>query len=1119
MSKEKLGAGDYRFIAICLALLGATTWFSARNFHRAFPEASIDFRITREGGRALAERLLAAQQYKLAGYRQASSFTYDDDAKTFLEREAGPERANQLMGGRIRLWRWSYRWFRPQQKEEFLADLTPSGDWAGFAHVIAEDAARPDVDSGQARALAEDFLRSRMHRDPAGLEFVEAVEVVRPHRTDRTFTWKERDFNLHDATYRLAVTTLGNEVGAYREYLKVPENWTRDYQRLRSKNDIAQTVDMVFMMALVVGLVIVIVMRIRRHDIRWRRAAFIGVAGMALSFCAHLNSFPLYEFSYATTDSYVSFLSQKLLEGILSALGAGGLLFVLAAGAEPVYREAYPSQLSLGGLFRPRGLRTRRFFKGVILGLTLTGIFICYQVVFYMVAYRFGAWSPVDVPYDNLLNTKFPWLFVLFGGYLPAVSEEFLFRMFAIPFLRKLVRWLPAALVLAGFIWGFGHAGYAQQPFYIRGLEVGIGGVALGIIMLRWGILPTLVWHYSVDAMYTAMLMLRSHSFYFRLSGAASAGILVLPVVVALVAYWRRGGFEPETGLLNGDEPDPDETAIEVAPAVVAEPGGSYQPLSARRRVAALVVCAAGLAALAIPVARFGDKPKLRLSAAEARGFADRFLRQQGLDPAKFRHVTSHAVHWGGDDSFAAKYFLERLPVAAASRLFDRNRPMHFWGTRYYRSLDQEELFVTVDPETGKILGYSHTLPEDRAGADLGEDAARAIAERFASVRGLDVSAMDLKENTSEKKKARRDYMLVWEARAADPRNVADAHYRISIGVSGDAVSSWRCFWKIPEAFARARLRENWVSISVKVMSAGVLTAGFVWGLVLMIQTIRKGRVPWGIAITLAAPATLLYGLARLLEFDQTFMNYPTAIPIETFQATVYMGMLVVLLAGILVLGGAAALLASQFPEALEAFRSAGRRSMGADAVLAALAGAGLAIAAGRVSGLMHTWFHGQAVFDISASGLATSAVPALGAISGSVSRMLVLAAAFAVFVTLARWLPRGFWIAAALLALTLGLSTDIRTPAEWLLAYGSQLVFGAALALFVLLFARRNPLAYAVALWGMVLGPKAAELLGTTNAALVLQGWIVAGVLAAGVVWVAIPAVIGKPNTARASA
>src|SRR5207302_8960739 len=208
----------------------------------------------------------------------------------------------------------------------------------------------------------------------------------------------------------------------------------------RARNETAQVVDTVVTVLLVVGMVIVIVMRVRRHDVPWRRAAIVGLIGMGLGFLSQLNEFPLHEFGYPTTDSYGTFVSRQMLNAVLAALGMGGLVFVLTAAAEPLYREAMPGQVSLGHLFSLQGLRTKRFFLGAVLGITLTGIFVAYQTAFYILAYRYGAWSTADVPYTDLLNAKFPWAYVLFGGFLPAVSEEFLFRMFAIPFLRKVTR-------------------------------------------------------------------------------------------------------------------------------------------------------------------------------------------------------------------------------------------------------------------------------------------------------------------------------------------------------------------------------------------------------------------------------------------------------------------------------------------------------------------------------------------------------------------------------------------------------------------------------------------------------------------------------------------------------
>jgi hypothetical protein len=167
--RERLRPADFRFLLVCLLLLAGTVWFSARYFYRAFPEASIDFRVTREQARALAEKFLSGRGLSVIGYRRASRFAYDEMAKTFLERELGLEQANHLMGSRVRLWRWSWRWFRPLQKEEFRVDITPAGGLAGFSHEIPEAAPLPSLPAVQARGLAEEFLHDALGQNAAEL--------------------------------------------------------------------------------------------------------------------------------------------------------------------------------------------------------------------------------------------------------------------------------------------------------------------------------------------------------------------------------------------------------------------------------------------------------------------------------------------------------------------------------------------------------------------------------------------------------------------------------------------------------------------------------------------------------------------------------------------------------------------------------------------------------------------------------------------------------------------------------------------------------------------------------------------------------------------------------------
>ena len=157
----------------------------------------------------------------------------------------------------------------------------------------------------------------------------------------------------------------------------------------------------------------------------------------------------------------------------------------------------------------------------------------------------------------------------------------------------------------------------------------------------------------------------------------------------------------------------------------------------------------------------------------------------------------------------AGKYFLERESMTSASKMFEQYRPIQF-GPRVTTARSIRKRFWSRCIR--KAAGFSASttpLPEDRPGADLSEEAARQIAAAFAATRGIELSGMELKESTSEKKKARRDHMLAWEARQGDPRNLDEAHYRVEIKVAGDRVSSWRSFWKLPETYTRSREQQQ----------------------------------------------------------------------------------------------------------------------------------------------------------------------------------------------------------------------------------------------------------------------------------------------------------------------
>jgi Type II CAAX prenyl endopeptidase Rce1-like len=827
VAADRLTGSDKRalFLWVVLGILGAL--FAYKYFFRAFPEASVNFKVSREEALKRAQNFVTGLGVNTTGYRSAIVFDLDDNAKVYLERELGLQQANHLMSSELNIWFWDVRFFKSQQEEEFRVRVSPAGQIVGYSHVIPKTQPGASLDRAAAQNIAQNFLVNKLGTGMNGWDLLaeEANSEKMPARVDWTFTWEKHDFRAKDAPYRLKVQVQGDSVGESQEFLKVPEAWERSYERMRSGNN---TLEMVFVVLYLLLLVIAIWLGIqltKSGKTTWGPAIKLGILATLMLFLQSLNDWPLWGANYSTTESYSSFIFLQIGRALLlAALTAITITLVLPA-AEPLYRGSQPSQLRLGQVLTRRGLRSKEFFSASVVGLSLAAAHIGFVVAFYMFTTKLGAWAPQELNYSDSVNTAFPWISGAAIGLLASLNEEFTFRLFAIPFFMRVTRSRWIAVIVPAFLWSFLHSNYPQEPAYIRGIEIGIVGIVAGIVMLRWGIIATLIWHYTVDASLVGLLLIRSNSMYFKISGIVVAAAAVAPFLFACVSYLARSGFESEEDLLNRAEPAPEiDFRGEPAPAATEAATSSYTAL-APGMIVFLAVCliAGGLLAWRLKPPSIGDYLKLFVNARTARARADQILRERGLDPNSFYHATAFVDI---ADPLVNEYLREHIGIAGVNAVYAERVPVALWQVRYFRDSQTEEYSVKLKPD-GSLLAFHRRLAEDTPGASLSKEEAIAKAEKFLrEEKKIDLTQWSLVEADSDKRRHRVDHELTWQLNtpldagsASSTDAVHHAYVRIRVAVLGDEVVDYRGSY-YPKPDSREELEQEeggtyWIFIKI----------------------------------------------------------------------------------------------------------------------------------------------------------------------------------------------------------------------------------------------------------------------------------------------------------------
>ncbi len=859
------------------------------NFDKAFPEIAINFSLSRKAALSTARDYMIGRNFNLDGYRQTIVFSFDEQAKLFMERELGVSKMTDLTKDSIDLWRWEARFFKPLEKLEYEVYVDPRGRITGFRRQLMESKPGLSLDSEAARIIAEAFVVGPMGEDIEQWTLIESNAFDRQARRDHVLTYELKGFEAEDATYRLEVNVQGAQIGGFKRYLNVPQAWQRDFSRLRSQNMVFHNIALFLYIVVSIVLFAIFIRNVRSGQIAWRTAIIISLVMAAATAIMIINSLPLALSRYITTESYTAFIGKQLLYSLLGGLGIGAFVLILMGAGERGYRRDNPDKLYIPNIFTRRGYKSREFFQATLMGYVLAAFHVGFVVFFYVIGGRIGFWSPAEMEYDNSVSTLLPWIFPLAASMMASLTEEFWFRLFGISFFKKLFKSTVIAVILQAFLWGFLHSNYPQQPGFVRGLEVGLIGIAAGVVMLRFGIWATLTWHFVVDAVFIGLFLFRSDNPYFWVSGLIVCGGLSIPAIMAGLVYLRKRRFEPVDDLLNSAVEDKfaeREAMVEQAAEGDLDVDGeksSYQPLSIKIRRAVLLIGLSGIIiALLLGAARFGDDFAPQIDRGEAIRIArDALTERYGLSVDSFNVGVEcsqrYSARWDATGSYVKKY---SDPEIAGKVFFTPgSQEIPQWYVSFKRDLDPEYYYASIDMLVGTVA-INHILPDSAHGVDLIVDVARLEAEVVFNELETHPEDYQLIEETSKKHSNRRDHTFTWET--IEPVT-GDAHHRRTVLVQGDEVQYRNRLLKVPEEWLRHEEEKGlrWTIISI--LRVALLLGGAVLDLVSLRKRLKTRRIRYRMGVVMGVVVLVLGILNQWNDWGRFWLDYVTSVPAASY--------------------------------------------------------------------------------------------------------------------------------------------------------------------------------------------------------------------------------------------
>ena len=536
-----------------LSILGFALWLSL-----SYPQLEFaDFSVDRAKAAEIARAYLRLRQEDPGRFRAATVFSSDGAADRYLQHTVGFTGLIEFIKKYdVDLFYWVVRFFRENEKEEYKVFISSAtGEIIGFEHGIDDNAARGPLSRETAKNKVIEFLKDRFRFDQGQYALKNDLKTARDNRSDFSFSWQRKDVHIpwsnqeNSGTGKLLVgaKVSGQEILAFsKNVFSIPDQFDRYLARIHDTGKIISQGVNILVLALFTSAVFFMIVRRNHLATHATKRFYIGlmIFSFVLSLLAILNQWQSVLFEYATAGNFRVYLWQLTLQTLMAALFISVAVIMPGLAGEALHYQIFKEKPEGSFLYYLHStFFSRKVARAILCGYGVWIVMLGMQSVVVAFGQRYaGVW--VEHTWMNSLSTAYLPFFVAFTlAFKASITEELMYRLFAVSFGKKIFGNTIAAVVISSLLWGFSHSNYPVFPMWFRGIEVTCLGLFLSWAYLRFGIIPVIVGHYLFDVFWNcAEYMLGTTTPFYFLSSLA---ILLLPLLWAVMAFVLNKKVEP----------------------------------------------------------------------------------------------------------------------------------------------------------------------------------------------------------------------------------------------------------------------------------------------------------------------------------------------------------------------------------------------------------------------------------------------------------------------------------------------------------------------------------------------------------------------------------------------